>query len=421
MFQAGSFAGTLSQAITGVLLARLLQPELFGIYALAFGVAGLAGIFLGGGTQDAMSAVVGETYAQKDLPATHEGLAYLVKVSVFASILALVIAAWAPLITQLLYGNSEIGWYVLIIILAAAISTLFFSVTSVGLQISGQIKKLSFLVMIDQILRFGLSLLFVFMGGGVLGAVAGHLAGSVIIFLICIFFWRNLRARSSMFPGLVKLLKEIRSVSVTRYLGFSFWTTVDRNISTLYASLPVLLTGIFLAPSQVSFFKLAFGYINIALSVLGPISILLNVEFPKMKVSDTQRLAFNFRKVTYYSIGLSFILTAGAILISPFAFHILYGPSFQMSVPYVFGLAIYGAFFGVGVGLGPMWRAVNRVKTSILINLVTLGIGIPLGLYLIKEFGLRGSTITVTLWYTISHFISFFYLRSLLSRLPREQ
>ena len=70
----------------------------------------------------------------------------------------------------------------------------------------------------------------------------------------------------------------------------------------------------------------------------------------------------------------------------------------------------YGSLFGIGVGLGPMWRAINKVKVSILINSIILGVGIPLGLWLIKSHGLWGAVIMVTVWFSVSHLISFFYL-----------
>ncbi|MDP2647652.1 MAG: hypothetical protein Q8P35_00170, partial [Candidatus Yanofskybacteria bacterium] len=72
-----------------------------------------------------------------------------------------------------------------------------------------------------------------------------------------------------------------------------------------------------------------------------------------------------------------------------------------------------------GVGLGPMWRAVNKVKISILINVITLAAGIPIGFWLIKNYGIWGSVAMVTLWYSASHFASFFYLKRRLNQLSQ--
>ena len=181
-------------------------------------------------------------------------------------------------------------------------------------------------------------------------------------------------------------------------------------MGNLFMALPVVLAGIYLAASEVTFFKLAFGFVNLALSLLGPISVLLNLEFPKMKVENATGLRTKFIKISLYSLGLSSLLTLGAIIIAPLAFKILYGVSFMPSVKYVAGLLIYGCLFGIGVGLGPMWRALNRVKISIFINVLVLGAGIPFGLWLIRLYGPWGAVMMVTIWFTVSHLASFSYL-----------
>ena len=219
-----------------------------------------------------------------------------------------------------------------------------------------------------------------------------------------------------MFPDLSHLLCVAKKVDFKKYFGFTFWVALDRNMGNVFMALPVILTGIYATTTEVSFFKLAFGYMNIVLSLLGPISVLLNVEFPKIQVENREQLCKNFKKISLYSLALSIILSIGAAIVSPVVFRILYGESYLPSIKYVLGLIVYGSLFGIGVGLGPMWRAINKVKVSILINFAILGLGIPLGLWLIKSYGLWGSVIMVTMWFTTSHLLSFVYLTYYLKR-----
>jgi len=409
--QAGSFVGTFTQALAGVILVRVLQPENYGIYAIAFSIAGLTSLFMGAGVQEASTVLLGESYAQKDHERSREMMGFLLKISLLGSLLGLVFAALSPFIASNWYGDATIGWYATIIVVASIISSVWFSFVVVALQIAGEIRSMAVITMADQVLRVSLSVTFAIISKSILGAVLGHLVGAVIIFFVSIQVWRNLRRRYDLFPNLRLLAHLVRTVHIKKYLSFTFWITIDRNIATLYGVLPVLLTGLFVSASGVTFFKLAFGYINIAMSLLGPVSTLLNVEFPRVKVEDRAKLSENFSRVTWYAVALSTVLTVGTITISPIMFRILYGNNFQASVPYVFGLFIYGAFYGLGVGLGPMWRAINQVGKSIIINIITLGVGIPLGLWLISNFSLWGSVVMVTLWYTASHLASFIYLR----------
>ena len=160
-------------------------------------------------------------------------------------------------------------------------------------------------------------------------------------------------------------------------------------------------------------------YIILAMSVLGPISTLLNVHFPTVQVRDGWRLRNSFIRVTLYATGLSAIVTFVVLAISPLVFRILYGVAYLPSVPYVMGFGLFGALFGLGIGLGPMWRAVGKVQVSIIINLVTLGLGVPLGIWLITVWHIWGAVAMVTLWYTLSHMASFLYLLKALKNRPQ--
>lgn len=416
--QVGSFAGTVYQAGVGVLLARFLQPELFGVYSLAFGLSGLAGILLGAGTQEAVSSLLGSAYARHDKEEMGDVLAFLLKITFYAGIITLALLFFLPWVAEHFYGDSTIGWFASIVVAGVFLSSSFTAVVQLSLQVVGKIKMLTWTVFGDQFLRFSSTLLLVFLGFGVLGGVIGQFVGALILFIISIFIWRILKKEYPELPSIKNLLSRASQVSLRKYFGFSFWVAIDRNMGNLYMTLPVVLAGIYVSTGEISFFKLAFGFVNLALSLLGPVSMLLNIEFPKMRIEDGQKLARNFIRVSLYGLGLSTLLTLCAVLVSPVAFRILYGESFTASIQYVFGLLIYGALFGIGVGLGPMWRAMNSVKTSIMINSIVLGIGIPSGLLLIKYFGNWGAVIMVTLWFSISHLTSFTYLARKLRELP---
>ena len=414
--QAGSFTGSVIQALLGILIARFLQPELFGIYALAFGLASITTLVIGMGIQEAVSSILGRAYAQKDETEIGNVLGFMLKITFVAALIVLVIMAFLPTIAERLYGNSLIGIYASIVSLAVIFSSFWFNLTYSAFQVTGRIKDLAALIVSDQTLRYGLSLSLVVAGLGVAGAVGGNFAGAVAVFVLSAVLFRRLRREESVFPGLRNLIQKARKASLKKYFSFTFWVALDRNMGNIFMSLPVLLTGVYVTASEVAYFKLAFGYTNLALSLLGPISVLLNVEFPRIQVEDKSKLAGHFKKISLYSLGFSVLLTLAAVAVSPLAFKIIYGESFLPSVKYVFGLVIYGTLYGIGVGLGPMWRAINKVKISILINLMILAGGIPFGLWLIKNYGLWGSVIMVTIWFTISHFFSFIYLAKQLKK-----
>ncbi|HEY4484603.1 MAG TPA: oligosaccharide flippase family protein [Candidatus Paceibacterota bacterium] len=408
--QAWSFSGTIIQSVVSIVIARLLQPELFGVYALAIGMASMTSLILGMGIQEAVSSMLGRAYAQKNGAEVEKILGFMLKITFFAAMVVILVSAFLPSIAGKLYGNSLIGVYAAIVVIASVFSSFLFTVAYSTFQVTGRVKLLGILILSDQSVRYTLSLIFVLTGFGVLGAVSGQLAGAVVMFLLSGVLFGNIAKSESVFPGLRRLVKIAKQADIKKYFGFTFWVAFDRNMGNVYMALPVILTGIFVSASDVSFFKLAFGYMSLVLSLLGPISVLLNVEFPKIQVTNKAQLYRNFKRISLYSLLLSVVLSVGAVVVSPIAFRVLYGESYLPSIKYVFGLVVYGSLFGIGVGLGPMWRAINKVKVSILINSLILAGGIPLGLWLIKNYGLWGSVIMVTVWFTVSHLASFIYL-----------
>ena len=408
--QAGSFGGTIVQAVIGIVIARLLQPELFGVYSLAIGMASMTSLILGMGIQEAVSSLLGRAYAKGDKAEVENILGFMLKITFWAALAVILVSVFLPSIADRLYGDSLIGIYAAIVVVAAIFSSFLFTLDYSAFQVAGRVKSLAVLLLSDQSLRYVLSLIFVVLGFGVLGAVGGQLTGAVIIFILSAILFSKFSKSEPLFPGLSRLIYIAKDVNLKKYFGFTFWVALDRNMGNVYMALPVILTGIYTTTAEVSFFKLAFGYMNIVLSLLGPISVLLNVEFPKIQIENREQLYKNFKKISLYSLALSVIMSVGAAIVSPVAFKILYGESYLLSIKYIFGLIIYGSLFGIGVGLGPMWRAINKVKVSILINSVILGAGIPSGLWLIKSHGLWGAVIMVTVWFSVSHLISFIYL-----------
>ncbi len=410
ILQVGNTLGNIIQAVIGIAFARILQPQLYGIYALAFGLAGLLSVFLGVGAQDAVTTILGGAYARQDKDQIRDALAFLVKITVITGVIAFIGALCAPLIAQRFYHNYHIGIYAGIVVCASIVSTTFYSFATIVLQIVGKIKQMTVLGLLDQVTRTLLALILVLFGFKVLGIALGHLAGSLIVFIASVIQWRRVKREFPIIPSIRSLIRHVRQVHLRTYLGFSFWIAVDRNLSNLYNILPIVLSGVFIVPGRVTFFKLAFGYFNLALSFLGPIGTLLNVEFPKMQVEDPDRLARNFVRISLYGLALSSGISISVALVSPIVFRLLYGTTYLGSLPYVYGLLGYGIIYGMGIGLGSILRALNKVMFSIKVHAISLIIGVPLGLVFISRWGLWGTVIIVTLWYSVAHILGFCYM-----------
>jgi len=409
VLQAGSFGSSIVSGLAGILMARILQPQLYGVYSLAFGLASLLVLIISLGVQDSAAALLGKTYARGDHEETREVVFFLAKVTLLIACLSVLAVLAAPFLSAHFYHNRDIGFYAGLLVIASLVSFTWFTFSTLALQVSGKIKQMSLLGFADQATRSTCTVLFALAGFGIAGALYGNLIDAGIIFIVSFIAWKRVQRSLPIFPSISEFGGFLKA-PLRKYLRFSLWVALDKNIATLYSILPILMIGLYVSTADVTYFKISFAYMNLALSFMGPISTLLAVQFPQMHASGHTGLRSNFVRVSLYSLLLSAILTAGAVAISPVALRILYGHSFLPGLKYVFGFFIYGALLGIGVGLGPMWRAINKVHVSILINTIVLVIGIPSGLYLIHHWGIWGAVIMVTSWFTISHLISFFYL-----------
>ncbi|MEK7645679.1 MAG: oligosaccharide flippase family protein [Patescibacteria group bacterium] len=410
VLQVGNFSNTFIQGLTGIIIARLLQPELFGIYAISFSLAGLLVLVVSFGIQDTGAALVGGTYARENHQGTKEAFLFLGRLASVIAVLSVVAILVAPSLAGKIYHNPLIGWYAGILVMASFISNTFLSFSALAYQVVGKIKQMTLLTFADQTLRNILAVLLVAAGLSITGAMSGHLLGAVAMLVVSVIAWERLRKNHSMFPSFREFFTQSSNLQVRKHISFSAWVALDKNIATLFNLLPVLMVALYVSTTEVTYFKISLAYVNLVLGLMGPISTLLNVELPRMQSEDPAMLKKNFIRVSLYSLLCSIALTAGALVVSPIALRILYGSSFTPGVKYIIGLGIYGAFLGLGIGLGSMWRALRKVKISILINTITLAVGIPVGLYLIKHFEVWGAVIMVSLWFTISHCVSFIYL-----------
>src|SRR3989338_11427702 len=98
--QAGSFLGSVIQAGIGIIIARLLEPELFGIYALAFGMASLTTLIIGMGIQEAVSSLLGRAYGQGDKKEVENILGFMLKITFLAALVVLGISFFLQTISS---------------------------------------------------------------------------------------------------------------------------------------------------------------------------------------------------------------------------------------------------------------------------------------------------------------------------------
>lgn len=407
--QVGGVVGTLVQAVAGVMLARFLGPHEYGRYAIVMSMAAVGSVLLGAGAADAMAPVLSRARHSGDDAGARNGMLFLGKFVLVTTVIVFVLGLSMPAIADYFYDDRVIGWYGFAVLMASAISTVLLTPTQLGLQVFGRIRQLSALTFTDQAVRQVLVVTLAFAGFGVAGASIGHLVGAALVLMVSAVFWWWLRQAWPSVPSIRSLWRDVPS-NGRQYIRPTLWVLADRNLAMLYGAAPIAIAALFLTTTDVSYFKIALGWVTLALSVLTPLSVLLNTELARIQVQQPHGLQARFVYITAIAVGASVVVTTVAALIARSVFGALYGAQYLEAAGLVYWLIPFGALFGLGIALGPMWRALDKVRISIIINVLVLGVGIPLALMAMRQWGALGAVAMVTGWYTVSHAISFVYL-----------
>ncbi len=415
IMQAGSVFTTAVNIFGSVAFARILLPEKYGLYGLVFAFAGLLDLFMSWGVDKAALVLFAEAYEKKDREEIRNILVYFVKMSImislFVGIPGMIIA---PILSFYLYGNLYIGELVRIVVLANIVS-LFFTFTTMALQVMRRIKSYVFWDNFRNFLRvFGGTLLVFVMG--LYGVLAAHLGAFVLSFIISIFLYIRLASKNELLPSFKEILSGWRNVRIRKYFKFGFLIALDQNIGALYGILPVLFLGMFSPVKDVGYFNIAFKYVTLPLILLSPVGQLLNVRFPQMKTGDLKLLRRNFFKVSVISGVLALCLVVPTLILGPFLIKLFYGTKYLDSIPLIYYLAPYTILAGFAVGIGPIFRALNKVWLVVMINSFIIFSGIIPAYFLVKSKGLVGISLVTVGWLVAVCLLSFIFINYLIKK-----
>lgn len=402
--------------IASILIARLLQPEKYGLYGLVFAFAGLLGLFTNWGAEKATVTLFSEAYGRGDKKEINDILTYFLKINIFIFLtVGLVTILIAPLLSQYFYRSLEIGQLARLVILMSMLG-IFFGILTITLQVLRQMGYYVAVNILDSLFKGIFAVLLIFLGWSVLGIVIGHLLAAFILLIISIFFYESLNKENEYLPSLKDLFLNFWQVSVKKYFKFGFLIAIDGNLSHLYRYSPMVFLGMFVAVQEIGYLKIALNYISLPLILLGPVAQLLNIQLPMTKALSPQSLKNNFIKVTVYSFFIAAGLMVVLILLAPFLVRFFYGISFLPSVKFIHYLAGFAVFSSIGIGVGAMFRTLDKMNIALKINILVIIFGLPLVFWLIKTYGALGAGFANFGWLLISDIIGVLYILKFLNK-----
>lgn len=407
--QVGSLGLTAISFVASVLLARTLGPALYGAYTLVMSAGTTIGLLRRLGQDYAATTQLAEGHGAGSRRTVRDALVFYVYMSVWTSVVVLPLAILlAPWLGATFFGGSEIATPLRLYLVQG-----FWAVipgwTVIALQASRRMGQLVLLENATSLATAVLPVAFVLAGFGLVGVFTGQVLASLLAVGIGLALYRRLVAEDPLFPSVGALL------AGTVRPGIALWAPTrmglsiafDKNLVSLYNLAPILLLASFVPDDEVGQLRVAFSYMAIPAVLLTPISRLLMVDLPRLRVTAPERVRPAFLRLTLLGAAASAGLALAFAGLSWFAIPLLYGAAYSGAPALTVALLLDAATLGLGIAAGPIFRTYDRTDLPIRTSIVVLAVGLPATYYLASEYGPFGAALAYGVMILASRVVSY--------------
>jgi O-antigen/teichoic acid export membrane protein len=409
MLQVGSLGLTAVSFVASVLLARTLGPSSYGAYTLVMSAGTTIGLLRRLGQDYAATTRLAEGYGVRDRGKIRDALVFYVFMSVLTSVVVLPPAILlAPWISQRFFENDG-----LTIPLQLYLVQGFWAVIPgwvvIALQASRRMGQLVTLENLSNLLTSLLPVGFVLAGFGVLGVFTGQVVASLVAVVVGYWMYRRLEQEDRLFPRTGELLRGIIKPGIALWPPTRFGLSIafDKNLVSLYTLAPILLLARFVPDDQVGHLRVALSYMAIPAVLLTPVSRLLMVDLPRLRVTAPERVRPSFTRITLLGGAASLVVALGFAAICWLVIPLLYGQAYRDAVPLALVLLLDAGTLGLGIAAGPIFRTYDRTDLPIRTSLVILVLGLPATYLLAQAYGPLGAAIAYVGMILASRLVSY--------------
>jgi O-antigen/teichoic acid export membrane protein len=232
-------------------------------------------------------------------------------------------------------------------------------------------------------------------GFGLLGVFTGQVLASLLAVGIGLVLYRRLLAVDPLFPSFGELLRGVVRPGLPLWPPTRFGLSIafDKNLVSLYNLAPILFLAQFATSADVGELRVAMSYMVIPSVLLTPVSRLLMVDLPQLRVTAPERVRSEFLRVTMLSATASAVLSVPFALLAWFVIPLLYGQEYGDAAPLTWVLLLDAATLGLGIAAGPIFRTYDRTDLPIRTSIVILVVGLPATYLLAGSAGAVGAAL----------------------------
>ncbi len=378
-----------------IILARyLLTPDEYGLLYFAISILGVVGIFGTLGLPSSIARYVTE-YTESDPTQLRYILSFSLLVLVTLSgIVGLVVTLSSPLIATYL---GEPG---LAPLLALGIAYIFLQAMRKYLSKSFQgLNRVDYSALVSSISAVGrivFVIAFVLLGFGVVGALAGYVAGffvAVAIGFIILYwnFYRTYEATQTPEAGLRK-----------RILEYSVPLTATRGATVLDKQVDTILVGIFLTPAAVGFYTIAKQVSEVCITPAQALGFTVSPAYGEQQAGDRGERAARLYEQSLEGVLLLYVpAVVGLVLVAEPMIRYVFGPEYLDAVPVLQIMALYVLANAINRITSDGLDFLGRARARAIVKSITAIANVILNILLIPTIGLIGAPIATVITYSI--------------------
>lgn len=376
--------------LIGIVLARGLGPEQYGLYSLLIWFIGLGTLFIRFGLGDMAKRFISEAAGQRNWD-VQKGIVQLtlvlrvIAIVVIFLVMLLFSRSWASL-----FQDASNQYYFVLIAFAFLPSVINLSLTAIfaGFQ---RYDYGAYVILITNPLRAIAIITFMALNFGLQEVILVNAAAWALGILIGVFLLQRLVPFRELFSS-THLQPAVRK----RALKYAITMTGILAINyIIWHQSEVFFLGLYCPVEQVGFYTLAVkipGMIMLLIpTVLG--SVLLPTITEQFGRGDMEKLKGIFVTSARYLMMLALPLaTAGMALAAPIV-HLLYGPDYEPVIVLLQILFIPFAMMGISHAATSVIYAINKPSFVLKTGLVLAVFHIGLNFWLIPIYGVLGAAI----------------------------
>lgn len=378
-----------------VILARyLLTPDEYGLLYFAISILGVVGIFGTLGLPSSIARYVTE-YTESDPTQLRYILSFsLVALVVLSGVVGLVVTLSSPFLAASL-GEPDLAP-----LLALGVGYISLQAMRKYLSKSFQgLNRVDYSALVSSISAVGrivFVVAFVLLGFGVVGALAGYVAGFFVAvatgFMILYWkFYRGYEPTRSPEEGLRR-----------RILEYSVPLTATRGATVLDKQVDTILVGLFLTPAAVGFYTIAKQVSEVCITPAQALGFTVSPAYGEQRAGNRSQQAARLYEQSLEGVLLLYVpAVVGILLVAEPMIQYVFGPEYLGSVPVLQIMSLYVLANAINRITSDGLDFLGRARARAIVKSITAVANVILNILLIPTIGLVGAAIATVITYSL--------------------